>query len=116
MFSPSGPKFARRCGDLTFQISIQSDRNNVAGQRAAIWVHASVYSRAFTAWAKKHSSEWVRPKASFPQPVFGSQLGYLCKPSGWMEWDFADKSKRRSVADDLIASIRSGAYPIFLHL
>lgn len=30
-----------------------------------------------------------------------------------MEWDFADQSKRRFVADDLVASIRTGAYPIF---
>lgn len=36
IFLPSGPKFARKCGDLTFQFAIQSDRNNVAGQRAAV--------------------------------------------------------------------------------
>jgi hypothetical protein len=113
VFSPSGPKFARRCGDFTFQIGIQSDRNNVAGQRAAIWVHASVYSRAFTAWTKKHSSEWIRPKAPLPLPIFGMQLGYVCEPDGWMEWDFAEKSNRRFVADDLVASIRAGAYPLF---
>lgn len=113
IFSPSGPKFARRCGDLTFQINIQSDRNNVAGQRAAVWVHASVYSRAFTAWSKKHSSDWIRPNAPFPLPIFGTQLGYLCEPTGWMEWDFAEKSNRRFVADDLVTSIRAGAYPLF---
>jgi hypothetical protein len=113
VFSPSAPKFARRCGDLTFQISVQSDRNNVAGQRAAIWVHAAVYSRAFTAWTKKHSTDWIRPKAPFPLPIFGTQLGDLCEPSGWVEWDFAENSKRRLVADDLVASIRAGAYPLF---
>jgi hypothetical protein len=113
VFSPSGPKFARKCGDFTFQITIQSDRNNVAGQRAAIWVHASAYSRAFTAWTRKHSSDWIRPKAPFPLPISGTQLGYLCEPTGWAEWDFAEKSNRRLVADDLIASIRAGAYPFF---
>ena len=113
VFSPSGPKYARKCGDFTFQISIQSDRNNVAGQRAAVWVHALVYSRAFTAWTKKHSSDWIRPKAPFPVPIFGNQLGYLCEPGGWMEWDFAEKSKRQLVSDDLVASIRAGAYPLF---
>lgn len=112
-FSPSGPKFVRKCGDLSFQISIQSDRNNVAGQRAAVWVHASVYSRAFTAWSKKHSSDWIRPNAPFPLPIFATQLGYLCEPAGWMEWDFAEKSKRRFVAGNLIASIQAGAYPLF---
>lgn len=113
VFSPSGPKFTRKSGDLTFQINIQSDRNNVAGQRAAIWVHAHVYSRAFTAWSKKHRSEWIRPNAPFPLPIFANQLGYLCEPTAWVEWDFADISSRRSVADDLVASIRAGAYPLF---
>jgi hypothetical protein len=30
-----------------------------------------------------------------------------------LEWDFADKAARRSVADDLIASIQKGAFPLF---
>jgi len=113
VFAPSGPKFARRNGDFSFVISVQSDRNNVAGQRAAVWVHTAVYSQSLTAWKKKHPNEWVRPKAPFPLPLFTTQLGYLCDPSGWVEWDFADKAKRRSVANDLIASIRTGAYPLF---
>ncbi len=112
-FTPSGPKFSRRDGDFTFEINIQSDRNNVAGQRAAIWVHTGVYSKSLTTWRKKHSSDWIRPKAPFPIPVFVNQLGYLCDTSRWVEWDFADKAKRRSVADDLIASIRKGAFPLF---
>jgi hypothetical protein len=112
-FTPSGPKFSRRSGDFTFAIHIQSDRNNVAGQRAAILVHVGVYSRSLTAWSKKHLSDWVRPKSSFPEAVLGNQLGYLCDPSGWVKWDFADGAKRRSVADDLIASLRQGAFPLF---
>lgn len=113
IFSPSGPKFVRKCGDLGFQITIQSDRNNVAGRRAAIWVHAFVYSRTYTAWSKKHSSHWIRPHAPFPLPVFATQLGYLCEPSGWAEWDFADKAKRQVIAGDLTAAIQAGAYPLF---
>jgi hypothetical protein len=113
IFSPSGPKFVRKCGDLGFQITIQSDRNNVAGQRAAVWVHAFVYSRRYTAWSKKHSSDWIRPNAPFPLPVFATQLGYLCEPSGWVEWDFADKVKRQVIAGDLTAAIQAGAYPLF---
>jgi hypothetical protein len=30
-----------------------------------------------------------------------------------MEWDFADSAKRHLVADDLIASLRKGAFPHF---
>lgn len=112
-FLPSGPKFSRRNGDFSFEITIQSDRNNVAGQRAAIWVHAFVYSKSLSAWRKEHPSDWIRPKAPFPVPVFANQLGYLCDPSGWVEWDFADKPERRLIADDLIASIRTGAFPLF---
>lgn len=112
-FIRSGPKFSRKSSDLTFEIIVQSDRNNVAGQRAAIWVHVGVYSKCLTAWRKIHPSDWIRPKAPFPIPVFGNQLGYLCDPAGWVEWDFADKTKRRSVADDLVTSIRAGAYLLF---
>lgn len=113
VFAPSRPKFSRRNGDFTFEITIQSDRNNVAGQRAAIWVHAFIYSKSLGAWRNKHPSDWIRPKAPFPAPVFANQLGYLCEPSGWVEWDFADKAGRRLIADDLIDSILSGAFPLF---
>ena len=109
----SGPKFTRRNGDFTFEIRFQSDRNNVAGQRAAVWVHVAVYSKSLTAWRKKHSSEWIRPKTPFPLSLFGTQLGYLCNPSAWEEWDVADKAKRGLLAEQLIASIRAGAYQLF---
>ncbi len=113
IFTPSGPKFVRKRGDFTFQFNIQSDRNNVAGQRAAVWVHVAVYSRAFTAWSRQHESEQIRPTAAFPLPVYVSQLGYLCEHAGWMEWDFADKAKRLSVAGDLTDCMRKGAFPVF---
>lgn len=112
-FSPSSLKFVRKSGDLTFQIRFQSDRNNVGGQRAAIWPHVAVFSRHFTAWSKRHSSHWIRPSAPFPLPAYGTQLGYLCQPAEWREWDFLDTDARHSVALDLAASIRAGAYPLF---
>jgi len=112
-FSPSTPKFVRKHGDFTFEIRVQSDRNNLAGQRAAVWVHAAIYSRSLTVWRKKHYSGWIRPDAPFPLPLLATQLGYLSDPAGWVEWDFANKAKRRSTADDLTASIRAGAYPLF---
>lgn len=112
-FTPSGPKFSRKSGDFTFAIHIQSDRNNVAGQRAAVWVHVGVYSKSMTAWSKKHTNDWIRPKSPFPEPVTRNQLGYLCDPSGWVEWDFGDSATRHSVANDLIASLREAAFPHF---
>jgi len=113
VFSPSGPHFVRKHGDFTYMVSIHSDHNNVAGQRAAIWVYAGVYSKTLTAWRKNHSSEWVRPRTKYPSPLFTSQLGYLCNPAGWVEWDFAKRSERQEIADDLVASIRAGAFPLF---
>lgn len=112
-FVPSGPKFSRKRGDFTFEISVQSDRNNVSGQRAAIWVHVGVYSKILTAWRKTHHSDWIRPKAPFPMPLYVNQIGYLCEPPGWVEFDFADKATRRVVADDLMNSIRTGAFRCF---
>lgn len=109
-FLHSGPRFVRKCGDFRFEVSIQSDHNNIAGRRAAIWVYVLVYSKTLNAWRKNHSSGWIRPITT---PVFTSQLGYLCNPSGWMEWDFANKAERSAIVDDLIASIRAGAFPLF---
>lgn len=113
VFSPSGMKYVRKCGDFSFHIEIQSDQNNIAGQRAAIWVHPSVYSRTFNAWKKKHPSDWIRPATPVPLPLFINQLGYLCDPADWTEWDFSDPSQRRHVAEDLVASIQKGAFPLF---
>lgn len=110
---PSGPKLIRKHGDLTFQLNIQSDRNNVAGRRAAIWVHPAVYSRSFTAWSRNHNSEWIRPNAPFPLPFFGAQIGDFCEPRGWMEWDFADMATRDLAAGDLVRTIRDNVFPVF---
>lgn len=111
-FLRSGPRFARKCSDFRFEVSIQSDHNNIAGRRAAIWVYALVYSKTLNAWRKNHTSEWFHP-ATIATPVFTSQIGYLCKPAGWMEWDFANKAERRAIVDDFIATLRTGAFPLF---
>jgi len=110
---PSGPKLVRKHGDLTFQLNIQSDRNNIAGCRAAIWVHPAVYSRSFTAWSRNHDSAWIRPNAPFPLAFFGAQIGDFCEPRGWMEWDFADAATRDVVAEDLVRTMRDNILPIF---
>jgi|GEM_PF-1500899 len=106
-------RLTRKNGDLTFEVGVQSDRNNVAGRLAAIWVHPAIYSKKVTAWARRHSSEWIRPAASFPVSFFGSQIGYFGKPKGWLDWNFADPAERRAVADDLIDAIRDRVLPVF---
>lgn len=112
-FAPSGPKFVRKSGDFSFEIHIQSDRNNIAGKKATIWVHVSIYSKSLTIWRKQHPSEWIRPKAPIPLPLFTTQLGYLCRPARWRQWDFAKPARRRAIVDNLIAAIQKGAYPLF---
>lgn len=109
-FLRSGPRFTRKCNDFNFVISIHSDHNNAAGQRAAISAYALVYSKVLAAWRKKHPSNWARLNTT---PLFTRQLGYLCKPAGWMEWDFANKAVRSAIVDDFIATIRTGAFPLF---
>lgn len=110
VFLRSGPRFARKCNDFTYELSIHSDSNNVAGKRAAIWAYAIVYSKRMAAWRKNHSNNWVRSNTT---PLFTCQLGYLCEPTGWMEWDFANRAARSVVIDDFIATIRTGAFPLF---
>lgn len=113
VFSPSRPKFTRRHGDFTFEIAVQSDRNNVAGLRAAVWVHVAIYSRTLTMWRKAHCAELSRVQSRYPVPIFATSLGYLCDPPGWWEWDFVDQAERQMTANDLIHSIRTGAFPLF---
>lgn len=74
VFSPSAMRFARKSGDFTFAIHIQSDRNNVAGHFASIRVHVGVTSRALAAWVKKHPSDWIRSKSAIAATVVGNQL------------------------------------------
>src|SRR6516164_8329490 len=49
-YSKSGPHTRRRSGDFTFQISFQSDRNNVAGERVGLWIHGNVQSTRLKKW------------------------------------------------------------------
>lgn len=109
-FLRSGPRFVRKCSDFSFEISIHSDHSNVAGLRAAISACVLVYSRTLAAWRKNHPSHWIRLNTT---PLFTSQLGYLCKPAGWMEWDFAHKAERSAFVDDFVATVRTGAFPLF---
>ena len=48
-FRKTGPVLKRVTGDLTCTISFQSDANNIAGRRAAVWIHGAIASRKLAA-------------------------------------------------------------------
>jgi hypothetical protein len=98
--------------DLTFKISFQSDRNNFAGGRAAIWIHGSVESRALGRWRKRHEHPWIGGRNYFPAVATG-QIGNLREPKSWMEWNFADPTTREAMADDAVMAIREIIFPVF---
>jgi hypothetical protein len=45
VFVKSGPKLKRDHGDHVFSMLFQSDRNNIAARRAAVWMHAGVQNK-----------------------------------------------------------------------
>jgi hypothetical protein len=91
----SGPKLRRVHGDHVFSILFQSDRNNIAGRRAAVWIHAGVQNKG---------------RAEF---VDGGQIGDLLPQKTWMEWDFAGESARESEINDAVVAIRRIILPFF---
>ena len=94
-FGKSGPKLKRVQNGRVFSIMFQSDRNNIAGRRAAVWIHAGVQNVGSTSF------------------IAGGQIGNLLAEPTWMEWDFADESARESEIDDAVASIRRIILPFF---
>lgn len=92
-YSKSGPHARRKSGDFTFQISFQSDRNNVPGERVGLWIHGNVLQR----------SDYVA----------GGQLGNLQENHCWLDWDLADATKRDEVIRDAIRAIEELALPYF---
>jgi hypothetical protein len=94
-FVKSGPKLKRVDGDHVFSILFQSDRNNIAGRRAAVWIHAGVQNKG---------------RAEF---IDGGQIGNLVPQKTWMEWDFADESARQSEINDAVAAIKRIILPFF---
>ncbi|MDE1145934.1 MAG: hypothetical protein PW843_04835 [Azospirillaceae bacterium] len=114
VFLKSGPTLKRTDDDLTFTIQFQSDHNNVAGKRAAVWIHAMVLSRKLAEWDKRHPKPWNHdPRPSGPTIVAGGQIGNLTSPPGWMEWNFADAVTRQDVIDDAVTSIETLALSFF---
>jgi hypothetical protein len=94
-FVKSSPKLRRVHGDHVFSILFQSDRNNIAGRRAAVWIHAGVQNKG---------------RAEF---VDGGQIGDLLPQKTWMEWDFAGESARESEINDAVVAIRRIILPFF---
>jgi len=76
-------------------ILFQSDRNNIPGRRAAVWIHAGVQN------------------VGSPKFIDGGQIGNLLAEPTWMEWDFADESAREAEIDDAVAAIRRIILPFF---
>ena len=94
-FIKSGPKLKRVHGDHVFSVMFQSDRNNIAGTRAAVWIHGGVQNSG---------------RAEF---IDGGQIGSLLPQKTWMEWDFADETTRESEINDAVAAIRRIILPFF---
>ncbi len=112
-FLKSGPGLKRVQGDVTHEIAFQSDRNNIAGRRAAVWIHAGVSSRRLGQWRSTHPNDWVRREGPYSGRIVGGQIGNLTTPHGWMEWDFADQAKRQGLINDAVAAIRRIVLPFF---
>ena len=109
----SGPRLKRVQGDITHEIYFQSDRNNIAGRRAAVWIHAAVSSRKLARWRSTHPSTWVRLESPQAGRIVGAQIGNLTTPHGWMEWDFAYEAKRQGLINDAVEAIRRIILPFF---
>jgi hypothetical protein len=112
-FAKSGPKLKRVQDDLTFSIYFQSDRNNVAGRRAAIWIHAGVSSSQLATWRRSHPMPWGGDDGPGAGSVTGGQIGNLLAEPTWMEWDFANATRRSIEVDDAVSAIRRIILPFF---
>lgn len=112
-FQRTGPNLKRVNGDLVFQIHFQSDRNNIAGRRAAVWIHGGVSSRALAKWRRVHPNVLIRRSGPGTGGVAGGQIGNLTEPFGWMEWDLADEADRQGQIADAVGSIRQILLPFF---
>lgn len=112
-FQRSGPKLKRSNSDLTFEIYFQSDRHNAAGQRAAVWIHGGVRSATLKNWRRAHPMPWGGWDGPDAGLVTGGQIGNLAAEPTWLEWDFADKSRRAHEIADAVNAIRRILLPFF---
>lgn len=94
-FVKSGPRLKRVRGGRVFTIAFQSDRNNIAGRRAAVWIHAIV------------------DEVGSGARIAGSQIGNLLAERVWMEWDFANEASRVTEISDAVLAVRQIILPFF---
>jgi hypothetical protein len=106
-YSKSGPHARRKYGDFTFQISFQSDRNNIPGERVGLWIHGNVWSSRIKKW--RESQPLLHPF----DYIAGGQIGNLQTNHCWLDWDLADVSKRDEVIRDALRAIEDLAFPYF---
>lgn len=98
----------REAGDFRFEVSFQANRNNVAGQLVAVWIHAVVCSNRLREWRGTHLEE-----AEPTDYVGGGQIGNLQPNQSWMEWNLANPGRRAAVIADAVSAIRQIAFPFF---
>ena len=89
----SGPHARRKSGDFTFQISFQSDRNNIPGERVGMWIHGNVL----------HGADYIA----------GGQIGNLQVNHCWLDWELVDVTNRDELVRDAIGAIEELALPYF---
>jgi len=108
----NGRRLVSRNGDLSYEMHFQLDRNNISGKRVAVWPSAMVGSLKLRQWRAQHGTAWGS-LPSYSSYFAGGHIGNLRQPPGWMEWDFADPTRRDITADDLIEAIREILVPFF---
>jgi hypothetical protein len=106
-YSKSGPHARRKSGDFTFQISFQSDRNNISGERVGLWIHGNVWSPRIKKWRE------LQPLLHPFDYVAGGQIGNLQPNHCWNDWDLANAGMRDEVIRDAIRAIEEIAFPYF---
>ena len=112
-FLKSGPGFKKDSGDLTCQIHFQSNRYNVSGERAVVWIHGGVSSRRLKKWRAEQTHPWLHRKGQFAGQVAGAQIGNLTPKVNWVDWDFVRKVDRAALALKAADAIRETIFPFF---
>lgn len=106
-YAKSRQKMTRIAGEWKQHISFQSSRDNVAGARTALWVHANVGNTHLQQWRKANNRR-IQYDA-----VGGGQLGNLSRPARWFDWDLTDEEQRARVVEEVITDLRRIALPYF---
>lgn len=107
-YARSSQSLTRKTKDFSFHVYFQSDRNNVAGELVALWIHAGVRSKRLKAWRETQ----LRPFRT-DDGIAGGQLGNLVSPPSWMEWNLANPDLRAGLLSDAVATIRQIAFSYF---